>query len=443
MSFIVDKQTIKDLNLLGKYDSKSIFHIYDRAKTRGGRKLMEEMFLSPLSDSDAINARSRRFGVFMANPVSFPFDEEAIESAENYLSMPARGGRLANFLRLFGKKSLLYISGNRIIETMGSQILGLLRVFDRLVIFSEEYASRVSPHASDAEEISELLSLPGLRSLLPLKNEKNLTFAQIVRCHYALTAEHSDAVNRLMQIIYRLDLEIAVAGVATERGFCVATATSAAPEQSFFRGEAIFHPAIKGAKGNDLTLDRTRNMLLLTGANMAGKSTFMKSVGIALYLAHMGFPVPAKSLDFTACDGLFTSINVSDDLTKGYSHYYAEVMRVKKVATSVAEGHNLFVILDELFKGTNVKDALDATFAVLKALSHHHNCFFVVSTHILEAAGALKELPNVKFGYLPTVIVNGLPEYTYRLTEGISEDRQGMMLIRKEQIVERIKERID
>ena len=91
---------------------------------------------------------------------------------------------------------------------------------------------------------------------------------------------------------------------------------------------------------------------------MAGKSAFMKSFGVAVYMAHMGFPVAAEMMEFTVQDGLYTSINVSDNLNMGYSHFYAEVLRVKFVASEVAAGKNMVIILDELFKGTNVKDAM-------------------------------------------------------------------------------------
>ncbi len=75
----------------------------------------------------------------------------------------------------------------------------------------------------------------------------------------------------------------------------------------------------------------------------------------------------------------------------GYSHFYAEVVRVKKIATEVASGKKLVVMFDELFKGTNVKDAYDATVAVTEAFSKIHKCSFIVSTHIMEAGLTLKE----------------------------------------------------
>ena len=439
MSFITDKQTVQDLNLLGKYDSKSIYHVYDRTRTRGGRQLIEQMFRNPLTDSEAINARSALFQSFMDRPCDFPFEDEAITAVEYYMSMPASSNRGMHLFKFAKMKSMLYIAGDRMIETMGENIIKTLRLFDGLMTFTTGHAEEVEAYRSVNEEVKALLATPALAGVMRHKESKTLSFAQVMHAHRVLRISCYTEVSRLMEIIYHLDLQIAVAKVANERGFKRAIAHPVCEGKSFFRAVTLFHPTVQGAKGNSITLDGEYNMIFLTGANMAGKSTFMKSVGIGLYLAHMGFPVPAEEMEFTVRDGLFTSINVSDNMDLGYSHYYAEVMRVKHVAQNVAEGHNLFIILDELFKGTNVKDALDATSAVLKAFSVHRNCFFIVSTHILEAAETLKDCPNLRYHYFPTQLVGGVPRYTYRLTEGITSDRHGMMIIRNERIIESIK----
>jgi len=175
---------------------------------------------------------------------------------------------------------------------------------------------------------------------------------------------------------------------------------------------------------------------------MAGKSTFMKSLGIAVFLAHMGFPVAAQKMEFSVRDGLFTTINLPDDLSLGYSHFYAEVLRVKKVATQLSMGKNLFIIFDELFRGTNVKDAGDATVAITAAFAQRKNCMFVVSTHIIEAGEILKaQCLNIYCTYLPTRMEQHKPVYTYRLEEGITGDRHGMIIINNEGIIDILKRR--
>ena len=178
----------------------------------------------------------------------------------------------------------------------------------------------------------------------------------------------------------------------------------------------------------------------LVGYTNVGKSTLMKSFGIAVYLAHMGFPVAATSMQFRIQDGMYTSINVPDNINLGYSHFYAEVLRVKKVAIEVSRDKRLIVIFDELFKGTNVKDAFDATLAVTEAIAERKNCAFMVSTHIIEVGQELgKRCNNVTFEYLPTVMKGKLPTYTYKLEQGITSDKHGMIIINNEKIIEIIK----
>ena len=127
----------------------------------------------------------------------------------------------------------------------------------------------------------------------------------------------------------------------------------------------------------------------------------------------------------------------------GYSHFYAEVMRVKKVAQSISRSNKLIVIFDELFRGTNVKDAFDATVAVTQAFAANKECIFIISTHIIEAGEVLKEgCDNINFIYLPTIMKNNLPEYTYKIKSGITEDRHGMIIINNEGIPDILKNRI-
>ena len=133
----------------------------------------------------------------------------------------------------------------------------------------------------------------------------------------------------------------------------------------------------------------------------------------------------------------FSSLNYVRGDNMGYSHYYAEVLRVKQVAEEVAKGKNLVVVFDELFKGTNVKDAYDATVSVTEAFSMNRNCTFIISTHIIEAGHALRErLDNLHFVLVPTLMKGNVPTYPYRLEEGITDDRHGMLIINNERILE-------
>ena len=274
--------------------------------------------------------------------------------------------------------------------------------------------------------------------VISAKGKEKLSLEEAAFFDSLLRYDNHGKVRQLLDYIYHLDVYISVARVAHERNFSRAEVLPA--EENVMELKGAFHPMLKSPVANDLTISAENNIIFLTGANMAGKSTFMKTFGIAVFLAHVGFPVPAQSMRFSVRDGLFTTINLPDNLNQGFSHFYAEVRRLKRCAQSVNKWPNLVIIFDELFRGTNVKDAYDATVAVTEAFSHKKSSIFMISTHIIEAGEELKQLcRNIEYIYLPTVMEGSVPKYTYRLEKGITADRHGMIIIRNEGILDILK----
>jgi DNA mismatch repair ATPase MutS len=204
--------------------------------------------------------------------------------------------------------------------------------------------------------------------------------------------------------------------------------------------EDLKHLFVDKAVGNDVHFDRSANLLFISGPNMAGKSTFLKALGVAVYLAHAGLPVPAKRMKLNVLSGLCTTINISDNLNSGYSHFYAEVMRIKDVATRLKTNKNMLVLFDELFRGTNVKDAYDGTLAIVSAFAQIRTSFFVISSHIVEVTNELQGKENIKFSYFEIEQQDGHPVYTYKLKDGVTDVRLGMYIIKKEGVIELINE---
>jgi DNA mismatch repair ATPase MutS len=202
----------------------------------------------------------------------------------------------------------------------------------------------------------------------------------------------------------------------------------------------FFHPFIPSPVKNDIKLADHKNLCFVSGANMAGKSTSLKAVGLCVYLAHLGFPVPAKEMEVSLFNGLYSTINVSDDINKGYSHYYSEVRRVKEIALQIKEKKKVLVIFDELFRGTNVKDAFDATLMVSKGFTEIKDCLFFISTHIVEVAQELEKLDSVDFKCFESHLVEEKPIYNYKLMNGISTERLGVTILKNEKIMDIIDE---
>ncbi len=443
--FVVDKQTLEDLNMLGEFRPGSIFSIFNRTCSRGGKQLLEEMFRQPLSDAAAINERTATFAWFGRQGAAFPATREQLDTVEQYLGGGGEGNRLAACVAMARRKAMQVVSRD---EEYGVLCQGLQATVDflrKLKAFTERLDRRDAPQTVQSLLATLDTVLADGRLAWAFAPDRAVTpwFVVAARDYVLRTLLH-EPVQAMMRTVYALDLYLAVSGLAAEGGFTYPKALDYDPADSHIRIEGFRHPGIPGAVANTIGIDRRRNVVFLTGANMAGKSTLMKSFSIAVYLAHMGFPVAAKAMEFTVQDGLYTSINVSDNLILGYSHFYAEVVRVKHVAEQVASGKNLVVVFDELFKGTNVKDAFDATVAVTDAFGAHRNCSYVISTHIIGAGHTLAgpetsspdpETNNLNFLYMPTVMQNGRPAYPYTLTPGISDDRHGMVIIQNEKII--------
>lgn len=439
MKFVIDKQTLEDLNLLGKYKINSVFNLYNHTITRGGGLVLERMFLNPLTNADEINARRDIFVFFQKENFLFPFSKKEFDLSERYLGDTDHKNIVVSILNHVRLKALQLIANDEEFGLLQQGLEATTTLLEKLEVFMKTLleAARSASYRESVEKALNILHDKRLGWIFSGNKREKLKFWQLTFYDHMLRYSISESLSELMKIVHDLDVYIAVSGIGKKRGFVYAAANES--DKTNIEIEGVYHPCIPNAIANDIHLDNSSNVFFLTGANMAGKSTLMKAFGVAVYLAHMGFPLAVKSMDFTVQDGIYTSINVPDDLNLGYSHFYAEVVRVKKIAIEVASGKNFIIMFDELFKGTNVKDAYDATVAITEAFSKIHDCAFIVSTHIMEAGLTLKEkCNNIKFKYLPTIMQGSIPSYPYILDDGISNDRHGMMIINNEKIIETI-----
>lgn len=437
--FITDRQTTEDLNLLGRFKKDSVINIFDRTRTRAGRQSLENMFRCPMTDAENINARSTGFSYYKTLNRNFPFEESQIELIEYYLNSGSTTDALSSAFNIIASKTRLLLANNKAYEKMLEGMGVLAEVMVESVTMLSTFPLENCP---DRNEIETFLKGIPSKSIELLKNisakSAEMGIGMAIKADKLLKVSLRSTVDTLMHLLVKLDVNMSVGRAAADKGFGFAEAVES--DARFLDMDGVYHPSLLKPVANDIRIDADKNVFFLTGVNMAGKSTFMKAVSIALYLAQMGFPVPATKIRFTPVDGIFTSINVPDDIAQGYSHFYAEVLRVKGIAERVAEGRNLFIIFDELFKGTNVKDAYDATLAVTDAYASHRNCLYIISTHIVEVGPALSEkCGNVQFRFLPTEMDGTRLVYPYKLADGISADRHGMTIIRNERILDIIR----
>ncbi len=436
MGFVTDKQTLEDLNILGRYKKNSIFSLFNHTITGGGSRLLERMFQKPLDRVEAINKRTDILYFFEKLHINLPFEAEEYEIVENYLRNAESRNRLMAAFNITRSRVLNFIANEKDYLVLRTGLEGSIRLFSKLKSLMEKIAneSKGTPYYEKAVKILGLLSSKYLDFAYQCEGKSPLLYRNVLRLDYIFRSLLHDKIEELLKEIYELDVYIAVSNVSRNSKFVYAVALG--KDKKYIDIKGVYHPCIPNAIDNDLRIDGEKNVFFLTGANMAGKSTFMKSFSIAVYMAHMGFPVAASEMEFALHDGIYTSINVPDDLAKGYSHFYAEVLRVKHVAEEVASGKQLVIIFDELFKGTNVKDAYDGTVSIVDAFSKRKGSY-IISTHIMEAGEILRKTNDrLFFKYLPTEMRGKVPTYPYKFVDGITDDRHGMIIIENEKILD-------
>jgi DNA mismatch repair ATPase MutS len=284
------------------------------------------------------------------------------------------------------------------------------------------------------DQIQLRLNKTGLPELLQQDRSKDLTKPQLLKLGHYLKRRFKQEALELIEVYSKLDAYYSMACACEKFKLSFPAFTpSGKPE---IKAKQLFHPLLPTPVAYDVDLNPEHNFLFLTGANMGGKSTFIKAVGVAVYLAHTGMAVPAQEMELSLFDGLLSNINVMDNLVQGESYFYNEVQRIRKTVDKISDGKNWLILIDELFKGTNVQDAMKCSSTVIEGLLKIKNSLFILSTHLYEIGEDLKKFPNIQFKYFETSVINGQLYFSYQLKEGISNDRLGYLILKREGVVD-------
>jgi DNA mismatch repair protein MutS len=202
-------------------------------------------------------------------------------------------------------------------------------------------------------------------------------------------------------------------------------------EESNFSLEGLYHPLLKNPVKNDLTA--SRNVILLTGPNMSGKSTLLKAVSLCVYLGHIGLAVPASKATIPFFNTISVAINLTDSIVSGYSHFMSEIITLKNVLAEAGKRTTCFAVFDELFRGTNIEDALEISTTTIKGLVKFSNSLFIISTHLHQ----LKDMEEIKKGEVASYFIecelkDNIPAFTYKLKDGWSDLKIGRILFERE-----------
>lgn len=197
--------------------------------------------------------------------------------------------------------------------------------------------------------------------------------------------------------------------------------------------EQLGHPLLKTEKriDNDFEI-KNQQFFIITGANMAGKSTFLRTVSLHIVMANIGLPVCAKSSEYSPVK-LITSMRTTDSLTDDSSYFFSELTRLKYIVEAI-KTDDYFIILDEILKGTNSTDkAIGSRKFVEKLVAS--NATGIIATHDLSLCEIEKELDAVKNYYFDAQIVNDELFFDFTFKKGICQNMNASFLLKKMKIV--------
>ncbi len=192
------------------------------------------------------------------------------------------------------------------------------------------------------------------------------------------------------------------------------------------------HPLIHQSKrvNNFINIETAGEIMLVTGSNMAGKSTYLRSIGINSILTMAGAPVCAKSFEISPIQ-LISSMRIADNLEESTSTFYAELKKLKTVIEKINAGEKVFVLLDEILRGTNSLDRHTGSEALIKQLIKQ-KAAAILATHDVELAAMEKEYPNNILNYHFDAQVNGEELYfDYKLKDGVCTNMNASLLMKK------------
>lgn len=438
MAFKIDKQTYADIELFTQSkNTPSVFGFYNRTETIGGRELLYKIIRSPFSDRVFLENRKTEIKFFYNLDDTLKLSSRQLDFVEFYLNsrrVPLKN----NFIDATKDNLSNKLKSNSDYYTIGEGIIHLSCLLRDLKEFLSEII-KIVPTKPLRERFEQVLSfikdksIGGVIDNIP-DDSKKLKAKQINLLDNFFRERKKQEIRQVLDTVYQIDVLQSLSNLLNDDLFCL-------PEYSVegndvFKAVDCVHPFLKDPVPNSIRLDEKQPLCFITGPNMSGKSTFLKTIGILTYIAHLGIPVPAREFEIPVLYGLFTTINLSDSLSQGFSHFLAEVYRVKDMALHLQENSRIIVILDELFRGTNVKDAFSGTLMVVEALSKIKGAFFFISTHILEAAEHLSSSEGVIFKCFESVLNVDSPIYDYKIKDGVTTERVGMQIIRNEGIEE-------
>jgi len=434
----LDKTTYQDLSIFNREEEFSLFHKLDFATTAGGREYLRTLFSRPLNNIQAIQQRQEMLRFINERNTAWPatISNGTIVVIQNYLEAviqpisDARG--LGSYLSAFMMRTF-YAPDFGFIKFSFKQLVALLKGFHE---FIDIYYTPDAPVILRTlmERVQKLLRQDEFDKILAVDARNGLNFVNILQFDHFVRKKHKNVLWELLELYTQLDAYYSMAKAIQHFNLQFPVIVDSATPKIDIR--QLYHIILPQPVSYDITLDPEQRFLFLTGANMAGKTTFIKAVGVAVFLAHIGMGVPARSMEVSFFDGILSNIQVQDNIFKGESYFFNEVQRIKNTVIKISDGKKWLILIDEMFKGTNMEDAKNCSLAVIRGLIKNSTCLYILSTHLYEIAEELKDEKKIIFKYFESEVLDDTMRFTYQLKDGIAKEKLGYLILKREKVLE-------
>lgn len=429
----IDKTTLYDLGVFHAEEEQSVFHYLNFTNTNDGRDYLKYLLANPLTTLKEIKETQQTIQHLQSIADKWPttltngtimviqkFYESPIDA------YPSIQGNFPAYLYKLLKGEDYALSEFSVKHSID--------FFKALSAIQSLISDSNSPLLGIIATRMEILLKKGLVPNMIQQNKETLYPAIVLEYAQYIRKGYKGFAFDLIDMYSQLDayMSLAIAGNKYQFRFPHFMES----EEPHFSVKNLFHFQLPTPVAYSVELIPRANFLFLTGANMAGKSTFIKACGLAVYLAHIGMAVPAEAMQLSFFDGLLSNIQVTDNISKGESFFFNEVQRIKNTVERISDRKKWLILIDELFKGTNQQDAVKCSTTVIEGLRKLNNGLFILSTHLYEIADSLHQYPNILFRYFETAVDNDQLVFSYQLKEGVSNDRLGYLILKQQGVVD-------
>jgi len=461
-----------DLDVLGE---KSLYHYLNRTHTYLGRKRLAEQLLYPkdtaiLAHQEAIKALTPQLAwrqTFMAHAEQIDDSPSFYDRLQQWAATPTPP--MGRFMRVFTVISpivftlsaiLGYIYDYEVLKSIAKLLLtinlsvfffyiskinkeklGFERTYAMLYAFKscislieERFPDKKLQASKPIAQLSRLLDdLDSVSNILVSIPLNAFSFYHLHRYSVLQTwkAIYGKEVLQWLETVADTEVLCSFANFAYNHPHFVYPTLNNSYRVSF---EAVGHPLIpkKERITNDIVLDEA-HFVLLTGSNMSGKSTFLRTLGINMLLTQLGLPVCAKKADVHPLP-LLVSMRLSDSLSDGKSYFFAEINRIEQIMAALKR-ERCMVLLDEILRGTNSEDKQYGTIKIIERLLSLQ-AIGIVATHDIEVCRLSEQYPDRLVNKcFESDISQGVLHFDYKLREGICQNRNATFLMRERGII--------